>query len=419
MSARAATGDAPFVIILDGETFEFAATVTSYVTGTVTRVPALNQAAVPANGQTIQLRDGTGRVTTANANHLGVYRFDGLMGGTYTLTTNAPEGFVASPSSRTVTLGGGAARQDFQIVPLAGAGSRRSGSVVIYKDHSGWFGNNKHESVLQNQLQLVRGTDYQINPLSALQSAIPASTSLIIFESNGYGYAADAAAVNNATAQANLDAWIQGGGWLVAAVGDNLYNDGYKIPGMTGKADEIGNCTGLTLTDLTHPFVVGPDRAPGTSDDLNNANIDTGGYCSHNHGSLAGILPAGATVLMTEQGGSQRPVYATYRYGAGMVVVTTLTIDFSAHYLGTMVNHLAWTIFSNRGAPAPLPALRAPYQDDPAAVAPWNRTDVPPPDVRQEGSKAAPLGSGRGSEPAIPASPPRAARPRERRVRRR
>lgn len=231
--------------------------------------------------------------------------------------------------------------------------ARRAGDIVIYKNFDPWFGEAKNETTLQGApFNLVPGTDYLVEPMSGLASGIPNTTSLIVLGSPSQ-FGVGAVQIDEQQAGfANLDAWVQNGGWLVAHAGDNTFGDSYTVPGLSGMVDDIHNCTGLTLNVADHAFIRGPDATLGTADDLTNTNIDNGGlFCEDNHGSLDGLLPAGALVLITEEGGAQRPAYATYPYGDGRVIVTTLTLEFGAHSARTLVNHLFWAINGVDAAP--------------------------------------------------------------------
>jgi hypothetical protein len=115
VAASATAGDATFQLQLDGVAFDFSATVTSFVTGTVTQIPDGGGTATPVRNVSVQVRDAAGHATNATTNDAGVYRLAGLMGSTYTLSVNTPVGYAASPVSRTVTLGPGASGQDFQL----------------------------------------------------------------------------------------------------------------------------------------------------------------------------------------------------------------------------------------------------------------------------------------------------------------
>lgn len=235
-------------------------------------------------------------------------------------------------------------------------------NIAIYKNYNAWFGSNKDESVLQGApFNLTPGVGYVVRPMSELAAGIPAATELIIITSASEGNYLNQITEQRAGA-ANLETWIRNGGWLVIHAGDNgPYPDNlsYLIPGLTGQKDRELNCTGLTLNVANHALVRGPDAALSTSDDLTDTNIDmSAGNCYNNHGSLAGVLPGGAEVLINEQGGLQRPVYATYRLGSGQVIVTTLTLEYSPHPRQTLINHFYWAIYGPNAGPA-LAALMA------------------------------------------------------------
>jgi hypothetical protein len=375
-----APGEARFGVELDGRIFSFSASVTSHISGTVTAQTP--DGTVPAAGILVAVdKDGAVVGETATAPD-GTYRVGGLLAGTYSVKAHAPAGKAVTPASRTVTLGAATptGTANFVITQQGGGGARRPGAIAIYKDYNAWFGENKDESTLQAPpFNLVRNTDYTVHPTSALQTPIPSTTSLVILTSASNG-STPVLGVNHPTAQANLDAWVRGGGWLLAHAGDNVSGNGFLIPGMLGKPDELHTCYGLTLTVADHPLIRGPDGILGTGDDLNNTKIDNGGrFCSDVHGSLAGILPPGAEVLMVEGGGSVRPVYATYAHGAGRVVIHTLTIEFGPHTQQTLTNHFWWTIMSG-GAPAAVaPAFLAlPAPSFSAVGGALPRTDVIP-----------------------------------------
>ena len=141
---------------------------------------------------------------------------------------------------------------------------------------------------------------------------------------------------------------------------------------MLGKADdqnpsgtrEDGKsfCRTMNLVaPADHPFVAGPDKVVGTGDDLTEDNVDMVTSCSITHGSLEGILPGNAEILLREErsptDGARpgRPVYATYTYGQGRVVVGTLTFEFWYHRAQVLMNHLWWTVNSGRPAGALVP----------------------------------------------------------------
>lgn len=356
----ATPGDAQYWVALDNVLFPFKATVTSYIEGTVGYgggagvaprsgvAPAKSQAAVNIQ---VHLADGSGQtIATTTTDENGHYRFGGLFAGKYTVTVVPPEGSSASPGQSVIDLGAATptGTADFSLTGGGIVMHRPPGVVAIYKDYNAW-GTNREETIL-NSFGLVKGVDYVVRPTSDLVDGIPSGTSLIILTSlSGSGY--PLANVNSPAAQANLDAWVKGGGWLLAHLADNVYGDGYMIPGLSGKVADGGlNCAGLVVTGGDHPFIRGPDGILGTSDDMNAANVARVGGCYDNHGNLAGLLPPGATVLLTEPPPSEAPVYATYSYGAGVVVVSTTTLEWGGSNPQIITNHLWWTVMGDTPA---------------------------------------------------------------------
>jgi hypothetical protein len=258
-----------------------------------------------------------------------------------------------APNSGLKEVGDPANANNAKVVPILIKNKndgRRAGAIAIYKNYNAWFGENKDETVLQSApFNFTKDFDYVVRPMSQLASEIPSTTSLIIITSASAGGDHLNQISEQKAGSANLEAWVRNGGWLVMHAGDNAFGDGYIVPGLLapGQTDDQHSCTGVTLTAAAadHALIRGPDATLGTGDDLNDTNIDNGGrFCSDNHGSLAGLLPENATVLMKEQGDGQRPVYATYTLGTGRVIVTTLTLEFQAHTLQTLVNHFYWAI---------------------------------------------------------------------------
>ena len=251
--------------------------------------------------------------------------------------------------------------------------------VVIYKNFNAWFGENKDESVLIEDLGLIKGIGFDVLPMSTLADGnIPDGASLILITSASLGGTIGLAQIqqaNTPAAQVALEAFVRGGGTLVVHLGDNVHGAGYIVPGLSGIADDALNCSGLTIVDPGHPVILGPNGVPdgGFVDDLNNSGtlpngIDNGGrFCSDNHGSLAGILPADVTVVLREEGFQQRPVMATYPLGAGDVFVTTLTLEFGPHTRQTLINWLGAALQGN-------PSFRKAITDGPDVVF------TPPPD---------------------------------------
>lgn len=208
--------------------------------------------------------------------------------------------------------------------------------IRVYKDYNAWWGENRDHATLL-AIGKVPGVDYFIHPMSALLNPIPAGTKVVLITSNSYGYPSTRDTQNNPVAQANLDAFVKGGGILIVDMGDNDYGGGYLAPGSIGTPSLVfpSPCGDVTLDPgavaANHPFIIGPDGIPGTADDLNNSNIDMISACSVAHGNLIdGItLPADAQVLMTVNFGVvQKAVLAEYSLEGGTVILDTLSKEF-------------------------------------------------------------------------------------------
>jgi hypothetical protein len=222
------------------------------------------------------------------------------------------------------------------------------GAIVrVYRDSVPWFGENRDVASLES-LGKVQGSDLFIHPLSDLALGIPAGTAVVLISSNGQGDPSASVTQNSRAAQRSLAAFVRRGGVLIVDMGDNDSTGGYMAPGATGTPDLVfpEPCEDATLGPAAkgkdgvlggpaddHPIVNGPDRRPGTADDLNDANIDMP-PCAVAHGNLEqGItLPKGAKVLMTATfGGEQRTILAEYGFNRGRVILDTITKEFEGH----------------------------------------------------------------------------------------
>ena len=179
----------------------------------------------------------------------------------------------------------------------------------------------------ENVFELNKGVDYEICPVESLVTGIPKTAVTIIIESNHQGMGTAAEYQRSPAAQDNLDRFASKGGTVALHLATNAPPGyGYLAPGLFGSASEDGNSNFLTLVGTKGLLVDGPDGVAGTPDDLNNTNIQwTGGTYAH-QGSLSGILPSNAEVLVT--GNQNKPVYAQYKWGKGRIIATTTTLEF-------------------------------------------------------------------------------------------
>jgi len=254
----------------------------------------------------------------------------------------------------------------------------RDGDIAIYKDYDAWSGEARVEVSLQaSPFDLVLDSDFFIRPVADFQTGIPAATSLI-FVTSASQTADPVLAMNDPAAVANVDAWVRGGGWLVVHAADNVAGDGYVVPGLSGKVINTNECTGSTIMLFDHPFVRGPDATAATADDLTDTNVDHAG-CGDNHGTLVGLLPPHATVLLNATGSAQ-PTYATYRHGDGRVIVTTLTMEhFPPSRAELFLSHVSWPMFGDLAIPpVALPVATPQYAPQTGGALSWQSWTRPP-----------------------------------------
>jgi hypothetical protein len=295
---------------------------------------------------------------------------------------------VATVNSAGIITGQGNGTADIIATAVGGAADTIQVSVsaliVEFKNAPAW-GDFDSLTLINDPFNFTPGVDYFVQNLRALRDSIPRNAGVVILPSVALGdpVSSDSAVAiqNSAAAQSNLNSWVANGGWLVVHAADNVTAGGYIIPGMLAVVDDTSECFGQTLTQADHPLIRGPDGQLGTADDLDNTKIDFQGYCSDNHGALNGKLPGGALVLMEEGGGSARPTYATYTYGSGRVIITTLTIeccgtlgDAQGRDPQTLINHFWWAFQGSPWAsPGPVPPAVAEAEAPRVADPLWDR----------------------------------------------
>ena len=171
----------------------------------------------------------------------------------------------------------------------------------------------------------VAGVDYGVSPTSELLNPMPEDVKVIIIPSNSFVLTFSEENVNAATAQANLQTFLDNGGSLIVHMAaDSLAGLSYTAPGI-GQTIDVPDTNQLELTaPTTNGIVLGPDSMPGTADDLTNSGIQwpAGAFAVH---SVLPALPNGATTVISSNG---QAVMAEYVHGDGLVVVTTISMEF-------------------------------------------------------------------------------------------
>ncbi|MCG8417824.1 MAG: sigma-70 family RNA polymerase sigma factor [Proteobacteria bacterium] len=183
-----------------------------------------------------------------------------------------------------------------------------------------------------NEFQLIPGQDYEVCPVTSLVSGIPRDAEVVIIESNSEGSLEAAMSQRSPAAQTHLAEFVESrGGTLVVHLAGNIPVEfGYLTPGLTDVRDDSSDSNIMRVVVVDHPFALGPDGEAGTDDDGNDSTIawDVGVFA--HQGTLDGILPAQATVLIA--GADDKPVYAEYSLGKGRVIASTLTFEFGTDY---------------------------------------------------------------------------------------
>ena len=269
--------------------------------------------------------------------------------GTVASTTQPPAGFEADVASVVMDYDGGivGAKGATSSAALRAADDRVV--VRVYKDINAWWNENRDEASLAG-LGKVLGYDAFVHPTSDLWLGIPADTDVVYLASAaGDAGRAQIEYQNSPVAQIGLQAFVAGGGTLIAGLADNLPGAGYQVPGAEGSPRYAlpSSCQSLILAPAAlgvdgvagtaddHPLLRGPDRVAGTDDDVTGDNVGLESGCYVAHGSLTDgmVMPAGARVLLAADfGGEAAPVMAEYGLGEGRVIVTTITLEYEGQY---------------------------------------------------------------------------------------
>ena len=216
--------------------------------------------------------------------------------------------------------------------------------IRVYKNAASWWGEARDDATLR-AMGKVQGYDWFVHPMSDLWFGIPEGTNVVFLSSAASGdLESQIKQQNLALAQASLDAFVRGGGTLIAGLADNHPRGGYLVPGAMGTPDFLlpSDCRALRFgtaaygkdfvpgTPDDHELTHGADGIAGTLDDLRAATVSLAEGCAVVHGNLVDGLqmPPHAKVLMTADFGRfEAPVLAEYTHGAGRVILTTITLE--------------------------------------------------------------------------------------------
>lgn len=198
--------------------------------------------------------------------------------------------------------------------PRAAGG--RNGRALIIEDVYPWD---------QDSMVLAM-TNYNI-PYDVITSDELAGTSLAGYSLVCYVSDQPTSYYDNIAADiGDIDAYVAGGGTLLAHLCDNGWSEG-DWTGLDVLPDNVGHVTNdlvqsLHVTDPSDPVVSGEPNGVMALDDsyFYDWNYSAHGYFTD--------LPASATTVMGIAGETDEPVYVTYPYGSGVVRATMTTIEW-------------------------------------------------------------------------------------------
>ncbi|TYL36078.1 hypothetical protein CV102_24375 [Natronococcus pandeyae] len=179
--------------------------------------------------------------------------------------------------------------------------------ALVIKDCQPW-NTTANETVLTEM-----GVEYDLIPSSAVSDSDLNSYSVVLVPSTQDQSYYDALA----EAKADIEAFVDSGGTLVAHVTDNGWPcttqwDESFLPADVTKENTFANS--LEITE-NHPIT-----EPFSQDTLQSWGSSTHGYLTN--------LPENATTFVTFDGDGSRPTYAEYSYGNGTVLATMQTLEW-------------------------------------------------------------------------------------------
>ena len=179
---------------------------------------------------------------------------------------------------------------------------------------------------------MQRGVDYDICSVDTLVLGVPDTAETIIVGSNHLGLSTAADFQTSPAAQAALEEFVRSGGNLALHMAGNVPEGfGYIAPGLGGPVVENNDSNIMLLVATDGNFVAGFDGEIGTPDDASQARISwLPSTDSAHQGTLRGILPDNANVVLTDGNGD--PIYAMYNYGRGRVIGTSATVEFGEEF---------------------------------------------------------------------------------------
>lgn len=130
------------------------------------------------------------------------------------------------------------------------------------------------------------------------------------------------------TVKEKLAKYVEKGGILVMGVCDGGWANGKMTADLPGEVQlaPVSNDNYNIIEDYTHPIVTGEltDRVPLKDEDLYST------YCSHRE-FMESTLPQGSKVILRSKN-TRRPTMVEYPYGAGRVIASGLTWEYSYNH---------------------------------------------------------------------------------------
>jgi len=183
-----------------------------------------------------------------------------------------------------------------------------------------------------------RGETYDIIPTSSLAAWDLSGYRVVIVSSTQWTWSYD----NIITSKDKLAAYVASGGVLIAHACDlgwdgsghwyssflpgGVYHADYMYPDWDwGALDDTPH-----ISMPTHPIVTAPNPIPESS---------LWNWGSSTHGYLTNLLPSTDVIIQDSEG---RPIYIEYRWGAGLVLATMMTMEWWLANWNLLRNEIAY-----------------------------------------------------------------------------
>lgn len=222
--------------------------------------------------------------------------------------------------------------------------------ILLIQDITPWAGSTNHDpnGADVNELNAQNQTFCTITSNQIDTTSLTQFLEIIIPSAQSQTY------YNNlfpsGTIDPNIDSWVANGGVLSANLADCANAPGAGGGWFTGFCGEGTSYTFIagvthvqdfvdenTISDSSHPVVTGQFGGSNGGQIVDQSDLqDLDGWRSSSHSYFAN-LPDGTDIILSEPSG---PVFVEYRYGAGLVVATTTSIEFRYDYFQSQFQNL-------------------------------------------------------------------------------